>query len=465
MGGTSQAAPHITGIATLAQQIAVENLGRKLTVSEFRYLLQTTGVIINDGDDENDSVTNTGLDFPRVDMQALAEAILTFNGEISNPDNVNPDTSSDDTPLYLPNDSLRLSHTVNVNSGEIVTDIDFGNQQLNTDPVLTTNNGLTVDEDAVSNITSAQLQVTDTDNTPSEIIYTVTDATDNGTLLLDGNVLSLDDTFTQADIDNNRLTYDQNGSETVSDSFNFTVADDAGGSIGSQTFDITVNPVNDAPVANNDTAITNQNEAVTIAVTQLLANDSDIEGDTLSISSVGNPINGSATVNGNNVIFTPNNNFSGEASFEYTVSDGNTTDIATVSLTVIEIPGNQQRNVLTGDSSDNIIAGYQGRDMLTGGDGNDQFVYISLRDAGDIITDFEVGSDTIVLTELLKSFDYTDSDPIGDGYVSVGSSRGSAFVQVDQDGAGGNFISRPLVLLQGVTVENLSANADNSFIF
>ena len=115
-------------------------------------------------------------------------------------------------------------------------------------PILAINNGLTVDEDAVGNITTTQLQVTDADNTAAEITYTVTDPTDNGDLLLDGNTLAVNDTFTQADIDNNRLTYDHDGSETTSDSFDFTVNDGAGGSIDSQTFNFTVNPLNDGEI-------------------------------------------------------------------------------------------------------------------------------------------------------------------------------------------------------------------------
>jgi len=76
--GTSQAAPHIAGIAVLAQQLAVQELGRRLTSAEFGSLLAETGVMVNDGDDEDDNVTNTGLDFPRVDVFALAEAIVQF---------------------------------------------------------------------------------------------------------------------------------------------------------------------------------------------------------------------------------------------------------------------------------------------------------------------------------------------------------------------------------------------------
>lgn len=81
--GTSQAAPHITGIAALSQQLAMQVLGRRLTQTEFVDLLQQSAVIINDGDDEDDSVTNTGLDFPRVDMLALGDAIYALASDLS----------------------------------------------------------------------------------------------------------------------------------------------------------------------------------------------------------------------------------------------------------------------------------------------------------------------------------------------------------------------------------------------
>lgn len=73
--GTSQAAAHVSGIAVLAQQLAERDLGRRLTPQEFEQLVRDTGVTVNDGDDEDDNVTNTGLDYQRVNMMALADAI------------------------------------------------------------------------------------------------------------------------------------------------------------------------------------------------------------------------------------------------------------------------------------------------------------------------------------------------------------------------------------------------------
>ncbi|WP_333226520.1 S8 family serine peptidase, partial [Microcoleus sp. BR0-C5] len=74
--GSSQATAHIGGIAVLAQQLAQQELGRRLTPTEFANLLKATGVTINDGDDEDDNVTYTNFDYKRVDVMALAQAII-----------------------------------------------------------------------------------------------------------------------------------------------------------------------------------------------------------------------------------------------------------------------------------------------------------------------------------------------------------------------------------------------------
>ncbi|MCB1887925.1 MAG: tandem-95 repeat protein, partial [Rhodocyclaceae bacterium] len=112
--------------------------------------------------------------------------------------------------------------------------------------------------------------------------------------------------------------------------------DDGNGGTDTATVTINVNPVNDAPVANDDSGTTQEDVPVTFTAAELLANDSDIDGDTLTIDSVGPATNGTVVLNPDGTVtFTPTANFNGTASFVYTVSDGNGgTDTATVTLTV-----------------------------------------------------------------------------------------------------------------------------------
>ena len=84
LNGTSMAAPEISGMVALAQQLSLRELGRRLSFDEIRSLLKSTGKSIVDGDDENDGSTpNTGLTFYRADMLALAEAILAMKPAVS----------------------------------------------------------------------------------------------------------------------------------------------------------------------------------------------------------------------------------------------------------------------------------------------------------------------------------------------------------------------------------------------
>jgi hypothetical protein len=76
---------------------------------------------------------------------------------------------------------------------------------------------------------------------------------------------------------------------------------------------------NQAPDTVADSATTSQGTAVTINV---LANDTDVDGDPLTITTVSRPQFGTATTNGQNVTYTPNAGFAGQDSFSYFVSDG-----------------------------------------------------------------------------------------------------------------------------------------------
>ena len=131
---------------------------------------------------------------------------------------------------------------------------------------------------------------------------------------------------------NGQFEYLQAGGSTT-DSFTYMVSDGYGGN-DTATVAITVNGVNDPPVAVNDSAIIKEDTPVIIDV---LNNDSDVEGDTLTVDSVTQGTNGSVSNNGSYVVYTPALGFNGTDSFSYTVSDGNGgTDTATVSVTVVD---------------------------------------------------------------------------------------------------------------------------------
>ncbi|MBL4606204.1 MAG: tandem-95 repeat protein, partial [Pseudomonadales bacterium] len=91
-------------------------------------------------------------------------------------------------------------------------------------------------------------------------------------------------------------------------------------------------PVNNPPLAGNDMVTMAEDTQVSIAV---LLNDTDIDGDSLSLVSVGLAANGSAAISGGQINYAPAANFYGSDSFSYTISDGNGgTSQATVNITV-----------------------------------------------------------------------------------------------------------------------------------
>ncbi|WP_112661843.1 DUF4082 domain-containing protein [Microvirga flavescens] len=127
--------------------------------------------------------------------------------------------------------------------------------------------------------------------------------------------------------------------------------------------DVLFNPstttVNTPPVANNDNGFTtNQNTAITISVASLLANDTDANGDTLSVTGVSGGTNGTAVLNaqGTAVTFTPTAGYTGAASFTYAISDGKGgTSSANVGLTVTA-PSNSPISVFSSSATPAVLS-------------------------------------------------------------------------------------------------------------
>lgn len=177
-------------------------------------------------------------------------------------------------------------------------------------------------EDTAITLSPASLLANDSDVDGDTLsISAVANAT-GGTVAIDGsgNVV-----FTP--------TPDYNGAAT----FDYAVSDGQGG-VTWATAAIALAAVNDAPVLGGDSFGTAEDTPLLIPVGNLLANDSDVEGNPLTVSSVGNAVGGTVSIAGGNVTFTPAANFNGTASFDYTVSDGQggvTTQTATVAVSAV----------------------------------------------------------------------------------------------------------------------------------
>ncbi len=182
---------------------------------------------------------------------------------------------------------------------------------------------LAATEDTPVTYTAAQLLGNDSDVDGDTLtIASVTSGT-GGTATLNGD---------------GTVTFTPNANFNGPADFSYTVTDGALAS-NTATVSVAVAAVNDAPVAAADSLAATEDTPVTYTAAQLLGNDSDVDGDTLTIASVTSGTGGTATLNGDGTVtFTPNANFNGPADFSYTVTDGSlTSNTATVTVAVAAV--------------------------------------------------------------------------------------------------------------------------------
>ena len=179
--------------------------------------------------------------------------------------------------------------------------------EVNDAPV-TVDDTATVDEGGDVSIPASTLLANDSDPENDALTITAVGSAVNGTITLSE--------------DKATVTYAHDGSETTSGSFTYTVSD--GSAADTATVNVTVTPVNAAPVAVNDTATADEGGTVDITTSTLLANDSDPEDDTISITAVGSAVNGAITLSEDKatVTYAHDGSETTSGSFTYTVSDG-----------------------------------------------------------------------------------------------------------------------------------------------
>ncbi|MCE5334113.1 MAG: tandem-95 repeat protein [Desulfobacteraceae bacterium] len=122
------------------------------------------------------------------------------------------------------------------------------------------------------------------------------------------------------------------------DSFTYKASDGAAeGEVTTVTINITA--ANDAPVAGNDGYTTDEDsELIVNAVAGVLANDSDVDGDTLTATVVSRPKNGTLSLNADgSFTYTPDSNYNGADSFTYKVSDGSISKTATAVFNITPV--------------------------------------------------------------------------------------------------------------------------------
>ena len=290
-----------TSTATVTVSVAPRN-DPPVAVNDSATTAEDTPVTIaplgNDSDVDGDPLIITSASSPDGQVTINADGTIRFVP--------NPNFNGTTTVTYTISDSKGSMSTATVSL--TVTPV-------NDVPIAQPDSATTPEDMPV--IVAVLLNDSDVDGNP----LTVVSATaPNGTV-----VINADGT----------VTYTPNANFNGSDTITYTISDGAGG-FATTTVAVTVTPVNDVPVAGNDTATTTEDAPVTIPV---LANDRDADGNPLTVTNATSP-NGTVVINPDGTItFTPAPNFNGPATITYTVSDG-MGGIATASVTVNVTPVN-----------------------------------------------------------------------------------------------------------------------------
>ena len=229
----------------------------------------------------------------------------------------------------------RTSHTFDVQAIDAAT---------NADPTPATRTWTVIDRPPVANAQSVSLDegatrtvtLTGTDPDSDPLRFKVTSLPTRGKLYdgtgTGGHLIVTGELPYALTGAGNTTTYQPNAGYSGPDGFQFKANDGQLDSTAA-TVSITVNHVNGAPVAGNDSATTSPATAVTVNV---LGNDSDPDNDPLTVTAVSAASHGTAVVNADNTVtYTPTSGYSGPDTFNYAVSDGNGgAASATVSITV-----------------------------------------------------------------------------------------------------------------------------------
>ena len=176
---------------------------------------------------------------------------------------------------------------------------------------------VTTSEDTAVDI---ELIASDVEDVSGSLTYTVTSEPSNGTVVFNGTT----------------ATYTPNSDYNGVDSFSFEATDSEGATSTAAVVTITITAVNDAPVANAVSVTTSEDTALAIALT---ASDAEDNSASLTYALSTTPSNGTVVVNGATATYTPTADYNGADSFSFQVtdSDGLTSTVAVVTITITAV--------------------------------------------------------------------------------------------------------------------------------
>ena len=427
----------------------------------------TNGLLANDSDSDGDTLTVTLVTGP-------AHGTLELNADGSFKYTPDADFYGTDTFTYAAVDGA-------INPSEATVTITVA---AIADAPVAEADAYAVDEDGTLTLDAASgVLVNDSDADGDSIEAVLVSGPTNGTFTLNSD---------------GSFTYEPNDNFNGTDSFTYYITD---GTLTSSTttVTITVNSVDDAPVAGTESYTVDEDDTLTIdAANGVLANDSDIDGDSLEAVLVDGPANGSLTLNSDgSFTYEPSDDFNGTDTFTYYVTDGTLTSATTtVTITVnsvVDAPvaGTDsytvnEDNTLTVDAANGVLSNDTDADgdsieaVLVDGPSNGSltlnsdgsFTYEPSDDFNGTdsftyyVTDGTLTSSTTTVTITVNSVN--DAPTAGadtytvdeDNTLTVDAANGVLLNDSDADGD-----SIEAVLVSGPTNGSLTLNTDGSFTY
>ncbi|MCP4712461.1 MAG: tandem-95 repeat protein [Planctomycetes bacterium] len=291
---------HVVVNVTPVNDTPLANNDDKSTTEDVPLTFPASDLTVNDYDVDGDLLTVDGVQTPVNGTVVLEDGTITFTPD----ENFVGEAGFD---YVLSDGQLTDVGHVTVNVGDV------------DDPPQAQDDNRETPEDVDLVFPAAELTANDTDpeNDPLTVIQ-VSNPT-NGTV----------------NLANGTITFNPNNNFFGLAGFDYTISDGQLTDTGHVVVNVT--PVNDQPLANNDDKSTNEDVPLTFPASDLTDNDTDVEDDQLTVTIVQNPINGVVILANNDITFSPTDDFNGLAGFEYTVSDGQLTDVGYVTVTVTAV--------------------------------------------------------------------------------------------------------------------------------